>query len=85
LTVTLDVDWFYRRLGPALAHRAEQGIHVSRDLGTALIVGSFRRAVIPFIDLHRPNALFARTWSTSGMALGVMVILLAYLLGYYVL
>lgn len=32
-----------------------------------------------------PDAFLARTWSTSGMALGMMVILLAYLLGYYVL
>ena len=83
LTITLDFDWFYRRLGPVLAQRAEHGLHVSRALGTALIVGSFRRTAIPFIDLHRPNAFFARTWSTSGMALGVMVILLGYLLGYY--
>jgi multicomponent Na+:H+ antiporter subunit D len=83
LTITLDFDWFYRRLGPLLAHRAERGIQASRDLGTPLIVGVFRKAAVPFIDLHRPHAFFARTWSTSGMALGVMVILLAYLVGYY--
>ena len=45
-------------------------------------LGDIARRVL---DLHRPTALLARTWSASGMALGVMVILLAYLLGYYVL
>lgn len=85
LTVTLDFDWFYRRLAPALVRMAERGIDRVRTTATALVAGCFRSTAIPYLDLHRPAALFARTWSTSGMALGVMVILLAYLLGYYLL
>jgi multicomponent Na+:H+ antiporter subunit D len=84
LTVTLDVDWFYRRLGPALVRMAETVIASARSLATALVVTGYERAAVPLIDLHRPDAFLARTWSTSGMALGAMVILLAYLLGYYV-
>ncbi len=84
-SVNLDSDWFYRRLARGIARTAEHAINYTRSMATALVVRCFRSAAIPFIDLHRPNAFLARTWSTSGMALGVMVILLAYLLGYYVL
>ena len=52
---------------------------------TGWVVNGLRDIPRRLLDLHRPTALLARTWSTSGMALGVMVILLAYLLGYYVL
>jgi multicomponent Na+:H+ antiporter subunit D len=79
----LDFDWFYRRLGPALVTTTEHGVTSMRAMATTLVVAGYRTAAIPFVDLHRPNAFLARTWSTSGMALGVMVILLAYLLAYY--
>ncbi|MCC6475052.1 MAG: Na(+)/H(+) antiporter subunit D [Burkholderiales bacterium] len=84
LTITLDFDWFYRRFGPALLREAQRGIQLARTMAMALATACFRLAVVPFVDLHRPAAFFGRTWSTSGMALGVMVILLAYLVGYYV-
>lgn len=83
--LNLDVDWCYRRLAPSLVRAGECGINLTRSMATALALGCFTGAATPFLDLHRPAALFARTWSTSGMALGVMVILLAYLLGYYLL
>lgn len=84
-SVNLDSDWFYRRLAPALAHMAGQGIHSMRSAATALVVNAFKGVPSRLLDLHRPSELLARTWSTSGMALSVMVILLAYLLAYYVL
>ena len=84
-TVTLDFDWSYRRLAPAVVRMAEHGIMVVQARATALVATSVRAVAVPFIDLHRPNAFLGRTWSTSRMALGVMVILLAYLLNYYVL
>ena len=84
-SVNLDSDWFYRRFAHGLMRTAEHGINLMRSMATAFVVMCFRSAAIPFLDLHRPTAFLARTWSTSGMALGVMLILLAYLLGYYVL
>jgi len=84
LTVTLDIDWFYRRLAPSLVLVAERGINFARSAATGLFVKGFGGAARLLLDQHRPTALLARTWSTSGMALGAMVILLAYLLGYYV-
>jgi multicomponent Na+:H+ antiporter subunit D len=85
LTITLDIDWFYRRLAPSLVRVAERGINFTRSAATGLCVKSLGGITHLLLDQHRPTAFLARTWSTSGMALGVMVILLAYLLGYYVL
>jgi multicomponent Na+:H+ antiporter subunit D len=85
LTITLDIDWFYRRLAPSLVRAAEHGINFARSAAMGLFVKTLGGIAHLFLDQHRPTAFLARTWSTSGMALGVMVILLAYLLGYYVL
>jgi multicomponent Na+:H+ antiporter subunit D len=84
-TITLDFDWLYRRLAPALARQAEHGIQVVQARATSVLAAGLRGVAIPFIDLHRPHAFLGRTWSTSRMALGVMMILLAYLLSHYIL
>jgi multicomponent Na+:H+ antiporter subunit D len=84
-SVNLDSDWFYRRLAPSLVRAAEHGINFARSAAMGLFVKTLGGIAHLFLDQHRPTAFLARTWSTSGMALGVMVILLAYLLGYYVL
>ena len=84
-TIILDFDWFYRRLAPALARRAEHKIQVVQARATSVLAAGLRGVAIPFIDLHRPHAFLGRTWSTSRMALGVMMILLAYLLSHYIL
>jgi multicomponent Na+:H+ antiporter subunit D len=84
-TITLDFDWLYRRLAPALARQAEYGIQVVQARATSVLAAGLRGVAIPFIDLHRPHAFLGRTWSTSRMALGVMMILLAYLLSHYIL
>lgn len=84
-SVNLDSDWLYRRFAPALARLAERGIGFVRSTAMALVLDAFKGLSSRFLDLHRPTALLARTWSTSGMALSVMVILLAYLLAHYLL
>lgn len=84
LTITLDTDWVWRRLLPALM------INVGRPLGNAwtrlmrytLHLGSEALALI--VHQHRHDGQFARTWSTRSMALWVLVLLLGYLILYYV-
>ncbi|MBI2312322.1 MAG: Na(+)/H(+) antiporter subunit D [Betaproteobacteria bacterium] len=83
LTITLDVDWFYRRLGPLAAR--------------ALVGGGFRRWEFLLRTLervageagaylyrhHGPEGRLARTWPTGSMVLWVAVLLASYLVFYY--
>ena len=84
LTITLDVDWLYRRLLPAIGRTtgaALGGIVKAVDaLGSPLWASLESGAR----QLYGPLGLFARTWPSGAMALGVMLSLLAFLLAYYV-
>ncbi|MGH8742436.1 MAG: hypothetical protein ACREUN_16060, partial [Burkholderiales bacterium] len=83
LTVTLDFDWLYRVLFPRIVWSAgsaiERGNAVSRRLaqrGWAWLEASGR-------SLLGPQGAFARTWPSGLMALGMMAMLLAFLLSFY--
>jgi multicomponent Na+:H+ antiporter subunit D len=84
LTITLDFDWFYRRLGPRLVRLAQSAL--------AQLAEGWRRGTRPVLGgawdalrrHHGPEGALARTWPTGSMALWMMVLLLAYLLLYYV-
>ncbi len=82
-TITLDVDWLYRRLGPALCMgiaerhaRALKGIGKSASSLMSGVLGALHRH-------HGPQGVLARTWPTGSMALWAVILLLAYLLLYY--
>jgi multicomponent Na+:H+ antiporter subunit D len=83
LTVTLDTDWIWRRALPAVA------LLMARLIGSAsAIAGRSAQRVsalaLTLIDRYYGiDSNFARTWSTRGMALWVLVLLLGYLLLYY--
>ena len=84
LTITLDADWFYRRLAPVLV---TAGFLALRAMGRTLAMardGGMRRIVAAAHALHGPKALFARTWTTGGMALWAALLLAGYLLVVYV-
>jgi multicomponent Na+:H+ antiporter subunit D len=80
LTISLDLDWFYRRLFPAAISFAE------RQLATAgeLLASSTQTAALRVSDLVRwmagPTGLFARTWASRSMGLWMLAMLLALLL-----
>jgi len=83
LTITLDVDWIYRRLAPALVNACTVALHeIGAALGAARTL-SKRHIGAAVHALHGPQALLARTWTTGGMALWVAVLLAAYLVVYY--
>ncbi len=83
LTITLDVDWFYRRLGTRLV----RGIVA---LGAPIDAGA-RRAALHRLDRfiagvfrhHGPDGAMARTWQTGSTVLLVTLLLGIYLLVYY--
>jgi multicomponent Na+:H+ antiporter subunit D len=84
LTITLDTDWLWRRVFPALYRRLQSG---SAAIGRFL-TGAGRRARSGFLETvireAGENARLARTWPIRSMALWVLSLLVGYLLLYYV-
>jgi multicomponent Na+:H+ antiporter subunit D len=79
LTITLDVDWFYRKLGVLLARSLDRLIETAwiavvngAELGARKIVRVIQRH-------HGPEAILARTWPTGSMAFWTTIMLAAYL------
>ena len=83
-TITLDVDWFWRRFG------REVGKEFSLQGGEAYgrLAAAARRQVEAFIAglyrHHGPHGILARTWPTGSMVLWVTILLGVYLVLYYV-
>jgi len=79
LTISLDTDWFYRRLAPAIINR------VASIIGTAdqAVRQRFKSALDHIIDYvwqhHGPEGSLARTWTTGNMGLLVTIFLGVYL------
>ena len=80
LTITLDVDWLYRRLGPIL------GRDLDRMAGNAwqrLVTSVWVGAIYLNYRLHQhhgPEGVFGRTWPTGTMAFWTTVMLTLYLI-----
>ncbi len=82
LTVTLDFDWFYRRLFPRLLGGAAEAL--SRAL-VATGAASQRGWRETEHQARRLHGTLGRTWPSGAMGLGVMLMLLAFLLSYYLI
>jgi multicomponent Na+:H+ antiporter subunit D len=83
-TITLDFDWFYRRLLPSVSDRLDRWIEgVWAD-----VVRGADRAVETAVDrirhYHGPEGVLGRTWPTGSMAFWTTVMLAAYLLLSYI-
>lgn len=78
-STNLDFDWFYRRLGWAIALSAGRGADAMWNIcASALARGS--RGVLGGIQrYHGPNGVLARTWPTGSMAFWATIMLAAYL------
>ncbi len=83
LTISLDVDWFYRRAAPwIIARLAAVTVPIDARFRSAMrarldafIAGIFRT--------HGPQGILARTWPTGSTVLWVAILLGAYLFLYY--
>jgi multicomponent Na+:H+ antiporter subunit D len=83
LTITLDMDWLYRRLVPAVLSGLERALGTAMHAGQAAIAGSLGRLEAWARAVHGPRGPLARTWASGAMGLGVMLMLLGFLLSYY--
>ncbi|MBE0474297.1 Na(+)/H(+) antiporter subunit D [Rhodoferax sp.] len=84
LTLTLDTDWVWRFVLPAMLRHV--GLPLSR-VWTLLMRAArvlIMEATALVVYQHRQDGRFARTWSTRSMALWVLVLLLGFLILYYV-
>lgn len=78
-TISLDVDWFYRRLAPRLVAWME---HDLRDLTVGIFAGSrdqIAAIVASLAHSHGPASLMARTLPTGRTVFWALVILAAFL------
>jgi len=83
-TITLDTDWLWRVVGPAVARVFAAALGKLRTALSGEIDHGFQSLAL-FISRHRqPDGLLMRSWPTGSMAWWVMVLLLTYLLLYYV-
>ena len=84
LTVTLDTDWVWRTALPAAARLIARSIE-SASVRAARHAQRLTFGALTVIDRYYGfDSNFARTWSTRGMALWVLVLLLGYLVLYYI-
>lgn len=83
-TITLDVDWFWRFAGPAVARVFSDALRITRE-GLWQSLESGAKGVGECVVRQRqPGGLLLRSWPSGNMSLWVMVMLLAYLVLYYV-
>jgi multicomponent Na+:H+ antiporter subunit D len=84
LTITLDTDWLWRRLGPAAVHAFGAVIACAdeRIRRTAwAVAGALQRTLA---GIAGPGGVLGRPVETRLMVLWVAVLLVAYLVAYYV-
>jgi multicomponent Na+:H+ antiporter subunit D len=79
LTITLDTDWLWRRLGPAILARVDSGVDAAWRWLTVGTVLAARLVNAGLLRHHGPDGILGRTWPTGTMALWATVMLGAYL------
>jgi multicomponent Na+:H+ antiporter subunit D len=84
LTMTLDTDWVWRNLLPALLHKVGLPLTKAWNLMVRAAYVLITESLALVLYQHRQDGRFARTWSTRSMALWVLVLLLGFLVLYYV-
>ena len=84
LTITLDVDWLWRRLGRSIAQFVDNVSGRAWD-GLVARISSAASAINDGLHRHHgPDGIFGRTWPTGTMAFWTTVMLGAYLILSYV-
>jgi multicomponent Na+:H+ antiporter subunit D len=82
-SANLDADWFYRRLLPRLLSLLDDRLGRSRREGERLLAAFLAWLTEWAKLLHGPRGPLGRTWGSGAMGMGVMLMLLAFLLSYY--
>ena len=81
LTISLDADFFYRRLGPILWRGFETLLGGLKGLMHKVIIDPARLLPQFWMRYHGPDGPLARTWPTGSMLMWVTVMLVVILIG----
>lgn len=84
LTITLDTDWLWRTLLPALLCKVGMPLAKAWNMLVHAAYVLITESMALVLYQHRQDGRFARTWSTRSMAMWVLVLLLGFLILYYV-
>jgi len=79
LTITLDFDWLYRRLGPWVSRGIAVRVATVRTLAEASLMMRLDGVLRRLFRTHGPQGILARTWPTGSMVLWVLVLLSGFL------
>ena len=82
-TITLDVDWLWRRFGPAVLRRLDRGGGAAGATVTTRATTTIERAIRTVYRHHGPGSALARAWPTGNMAFWAVFMLAAYIIMYY--
>lgn len=80
LTITLDVDWFYRTFGVMAARRVDRWLEIGWGSLANLTARGGRGFVEGIRRYHGVDSALARTWPTGTMAFWTTIVLAAYLI-----
>ncbi len=83
LTITLDLDWFYRRFGRALAHEFARRGGAADSGMRRLMLRRLDASLAQVFRHHGPQGVLARTTPTGSTVLWVAVLLAGFLLLYF--
>ena len=79
LTITLDVDWLYRRLGVVVLRQLDRWVQAFWN-GFAGVAARSARIIVEWTYRHHgADGILARTWPTGLMAFWTTIVLAAYL------
>jgi len=84
LTITLDFDWFYRRLFLDLCEAFSRRTDRTRDNIYSLFMAHWHRLLGSLNRYHGTQGILARSWPTGSMALWAAVVLGISLLMFFV-
>jgi multicomponent Na+:H+ antiporter subunit D len=84
LTISLDVDWFWRRFGSRIAREFTTRGGRARGLTADRMQDRLEKALETVFHFHGPKGILARTWDTGTTTLVIVVLLAAYLVIYFV-
>jgi len=84
LTISLDWDWFYRRLGNRLLAAAVDGVAKLRDWLEETAKGLLARFLALVVRYHGPDGVMAKSITAGDMVFWAIVVLAAYLFVYFI-
>jgi multicomponent Na+:H+ antiporter subunit D len=82
-TITLDIDWLYRRVLKGLLILLEKAAHAGYTAGICALQHGLRLFVARVLHLTGPGGIFAETKALANTTLIVATLLAGYLLLYY--